>query len=238
VYWTQQNKGVIYAAPNTGIPDGGTATVLAAVDGGGTSDLVVDTSRAYWTDFNAGRVYAVPLSGLPDGGAPTVLANGQAEPSQLATDGINLYWTNYGSGDVMAVSLSDGGAPVTLASGVTAASAIEVLAGTVYVASDTKDTIYSLPVTGVPDAGVPSVLQDANPILDASPQNLTDFVFDGTNVYWSTNGNPGGQVLTATPGGTVTPLALGMTSPGSLAYDATYLYWGNFAYGEVYKVAK
>jgi hypothetical protein len=223
MYWTDQYHGTIYAAPNTGVPDGG-ATVLAAVDGGSTADLLVDPNRAYWTDFNAGIVYAAALGG----GSPTVLASGQVEPEFLATDGTNLYWSQYGASSVMELSLADGGAPFAVASGVSGPTHIQVTAGTVYIASGTTNDIYSVPVTG----GTPQIFVATGPTTTAS------FVYDGATVFWATSGNPGGEVLSALPGGNSTPLALGMTSPGSLTFDATNIYWANFAYGAVLEMAK
>ena len=73
---------------------------------------------------------------------------------------------------------------------------------------------------------------------DASVVTTTSFAYDGTTVFWTTSGNPGGEVRSATPGGPASSLALGMTTPGSLVYDTTNVYWTNFAYGAVFEMAK
>jgi len=228
MYWTDQYHGTIYAAPNTGVPEGGAPTVLAAVDGGGTADMLVDPSRVYWTDFNGGKVYAAPIGGITDGGAPTVLASGQTEPEFLATDDTNLYWSAYGASAVMELSLGDGGAPFPVASGVNGPTFVQVTAGTVYFASGTSDDIYSVPATG----GTPQIF------VAAGPTSTDSFVYDGATVFWATSGNPGGEILSALPGGNPTPLALGMTSPGNLTFDQNNIYWTNFAYGAVFEMAK
>jgi hypothetical protein len=232
MYWMDQYHGAIYSAPNDGIPDGGSPTLLAAVDGGGVTSMIIDSSRVYWTDYNAGKVYAAPLSGITDGGSPTLLAAPGGTPNGLATDGTNLYWTNTTASAIQAVSLSDGGGPVTLASGVSAPSEIAVANGTIYFASASANDVYSFPSTVMTDGGTPPIF------VATGPTTTTSFFYDGANVYWTTSGNPGGEVVYAPPDGSPTTLALGMTSPGAIQVDVNDVYWSNFAYGAVFMMAK
>jgi hypothetical protein len=239
VYWADEYVGLVYSAPNTGIPNGGSPTLLAAVDGGSPYSVSVDATHIYWTDFNNGTVYSAPIGGVPDGGAPTVLASGESEPWDITNDGTNLYWTvNTATGSVMGMSLTDGGAPYAIVPLVDRPTRLQVAGGTVYFIANSANVVYSAPITGI--TGAPMVFATTGPdtTLDASTVTTTSFTYDGTTVYWTTSGNGDGEVRSATPGGAATTLATGMTVPFSVVSDATNIYWVNSAFGAVFEMAK
>jgi hypothetical protein len=91
---------------------------------------------------------------------------------------------------------------------------IAVNSAGVYWADTYANTILSAPVGGVPDGGAPTTVASvANPICVAA---------DDTNVYWT-----GGTTVAKAPlgGGKPTVVAAGQTGLGTIALDATSVYW-------------
>jgi hypothetical protein len=122
VYWVNSGTNAIYyrdsavmMAPITGVPDGGSPTILASYPvANAPNQVAVDSTNVYWAN-SSGTVMKIPKAG----GCPVTLASGQGNaPWGLAVDGTNVYWTDegYTSGTVMTVPIA-GGCVTGLAAG-------------------------------------------------------------------------------------------------------------------------
>ncbi len=237
------------------VPIGGGAisTLITGLDNPGA--LTADASDVYWTEGGPygliegyGRVAKIPLSGgsdttivagvlspsppiatdgvyvyiadkwrvkrVPVGGGPLVtLVPGTELITDITTDGINVYWIDQFA-NVFKVS-AGGGTPVTLTTAFTGGPAgpIRLSNGYVYW-MDHFDTIKKVPTAGGATVTVASGLPF-----------LSDFVVDGTYVYFSEQDS--GKISKAPiDGGAISTLAYGLgSSYNILAVDNANLYW-------------
>jgi hypothetical protein len=183
---------------------GGASSVLASLTMAGdqlhSTGLAVDAANAYWGSY-VQNGWRGPVSRMPlvaDAGAPTVLADNQNEASGLVIDAANVYWANqgtmagaYADGAIMKTSVgaAAGATPTVLASG---------LQNPVAVALD-GTTLYWENRGGFPSPQgppVPSIAKIATPggapttLVSAVGHQMADAIaVDGTNVYWSADGN-------------------------------------------------
>jgi hypothetical protein len=109
VYWTlRTNPGLVKK-----VPIGGTGPVVTLAKGQGSPyGIAVDADFVYWTNYDDNTVVRLPKGGT-DAGSPFVLANGQNNPSSLATDAVktdaglqaaqNVYWAT-GAGTILKVA--------------------------------------------------------------------------------------------------------------------------------------
>ena len=93
----------IFAAPMSGVPDGGAADVVFS--GAASENFFVDSTGVYVlapnaTSGTAVDIVKVPLNGLPAGGQPTVVVSGLMT-NAFASDGANLYWNDNVAGRIM-----------------------------------------------------------------------------------------------------------------------------------------
>jgi hypothetical protein len=159
--------------------------------------------------------------------------------STIATDGTGVYWAD--GSDVLAVPVG-GGAVTTVASQQSAARSIAVDAANVYwvngvsTVSDTDGSITSdTNVVRAPKGGGQAVT------LATGLTFVDSLAMDSLYVYWVETGTlavPLNVVMRAPiAGGVTTTIATGSGSncpcPGTVAVDATSVYWGQ--YGAVMK---
>ncbi len=147
---------LLLSACNGVVEDGGTSGAAAGNTGGaaasgtqqascnGTSvthwtspdatrAVVADADAVYFTTWGTpwpggvGAIVRAPLSG----GVSQVLSDQETVPYAIAQDKSRLYWTDYDAGAVRSIS-KQGGAPLTLASGLDGPTALAVRDGTVF----------------------------------------------------------------------------------------------------------
>jgi len=191
--------------------------------------IAVDATNMYWTD-TSGTVLGI-LSEPVTGGLITTLASATGGIGLgIAIDGASIYWVNegtsanaYADGSVLMTGKT-GGAPITLASGQTAPSAIATDAANVYwINLGSGISTASVMKGGKTPGGAPVTL--------ASAQTAAAIAVDATNVYWVNRGTSGtsgdGAVMSIPIGGAAMPTVLvpGLTGPAAIAVDAANVYW-------------
>ena len=237
VYWADDHNNAISKAPLTGVPDGGTATVLAPGQSTiySNASMALDGTGVYWVSSNGGTdsILKAPLTGVPDGGSPLTVASVPGLIHGITVDGTGVYltWTHTGGTPTVAATapltgVADGGAPTTLVTtGVGSPVAIAVDATRIYWADNGGGAILAAPKSGLPDGSAPTAL--------ATGLNYPfGIAIDGTSVYWTDNVNSTGAVqkapLTGVPdGGSPTTLATTQDKPSYMAIDGTSIYWAD-----------
>jgi hypothetical protein len=202
--------------------DGGPPTQLAAYSSGSMAcaGVAVAGSEVYFATnvLTTGDVRRVPI----DGGSPTLLTPEEpyayGEIFAMGPDGI--YWQS--NHTLLRVSL-DGGAPTTLATGVTP-HGLAVDPASAYLTEQAGglagNSVMRIPL----DGAAPVTLQSNLP----SPQAIA---VDSTGIYWTdypyTNpaGSNGTVLMAPLDGGAAHVLATGQSSPKAIAVDATRVYW-------------
>jgi hypothetical protein len=230
-------NGVVYWIDVDGIgkvsTDGTGEAVLADVGSGSafalSGSIAAQDDTVYWADgnFPQGAVGSVPA----DGGDRTTLATAD-EPIGLVIDDTNIYFSTFGSSDNAVGTIVKqplaGGAPVTLASGLSTVGPIAIDDSNVYW-TDEFGAVASVAIAGgaVHQLVPAQYTLPPNTILDSWPTGIT--VSDGL-VYWTSTPLDGMSPSTiqsiAIGGGSATTLATLDTQPSGLAVDDTFVYWG------------
>ncbi len=184
--------------------------------------------NVYWADGNlpSGSVDRVAMSG---GGLVQLASTNQ--PIGVAVDASNIYWSTFGSsanpvGTIVKQPI-DGGAAVTLATGLATVGPIALDDHNVYW-SDMFGAVSSVPIAG----GAVHTLVPAqyalppNTVLDDAPIGIA--VADGT-VYWTSTPLQGAtpNVISSVSidGGAVSVVATPATQISGLAVDDQFVYW-------------
>lgn len=181
------------AAP---VESGPPPTVLAS-DVPNPSFLVTDGTYLYWTDFvetDAGALGRVMKLSVTGGAEVTLATEPGSYPAGLAIDTASVYWVD--SQSMLYAAALDGGAAVTLATGV-GQSSIAADGQYVYVESALGTGVARVPIDG---GGVVTL---ATPDAGLAPAGIA---IDTTNVYWPA---PVGGAILAVPkvGGATMTLA-------------------------------
>jgi hypothetical protein len=196
----------------------GAVKSVCSTPGTGTNDLVIDATKAFFTFSSppdagpVGGIASCPLAG----GTATVPIPNMSYPGSLIMDGTTLYWaTAVGSTPEAQIWRWGGsGAPTPLATSDTATLA--VLAGFLYVASDTANgKLQRCPVGGA------CVLQTVATDLDG----IDAVTMIGNNLLWGTGVIPG-TIWQGKPDGTgAVKVTVGPPVPHTFASDDKYFYW-------------
>ena len=226
-YWIDTAAAAVDSVPLAG---GGVATLA----GGLTApvSLRITGSSALWTDTGApsgcclqagmGRVSAVPLTG----GTVSTLLAGLDAPVTLDADGTSVVWTEEWR---VGTATATGATVTTLASGI--ASDLPRIAAdqnNIYILD--ADLIKVLPLAGGTVERLAPAHAGALGGLGAVSEDITT---DGTNVYWSMDGNAAAVQKVAVGGGAPVTLATGpLNSTTQLCYwriavDAQNVYWSS-----------
>lgn len=213
IYWTEggpigliEGFGRIARVPGGG---GATETVVFGLISGGPPIAVNGTHMFIADRFRIKRVSR-------SGGPVEPVASGNFYIRDLVVDGSFVYWVEDPAADVYRAPVAGG--PVVHLASVSGASAgpagpIRLSGGTIYWMSH-YDSILSVPAAG----GTPLVIASGLPFL-------SDFVVDGTSVYFSEQDTGDIRKMPAL-GGTATFLANGLAlSYNILAVDNANLYW-------------
>jgi hypothetical protein len=214
VYWTNQGSGNGLDGSLRKMPIDGSATPVKLASCACTG-VALDNSNVYWTDGN--KVMAAPKLG----GMPTMLAVANAIPTRgIVVGGMSVYFldsgTNGQDGRVMKVS-TQGGPPVTLASGQVGPVAIVIDNANVYWTTESGN-IMKVAASG---AAPPVVLASGE--LDPSGIYLRGIAVDGTSVYWT---NASAVKKMGLDGENPTTLAAA-DRPLEVAVDTTSVYWNS-----------
>ncbi len=214
-----------------------------------------DARSAYWVENRpSGSIVKASL----DSGSEVPIAFARANPTAVATDGVNVYWTEQ-AGSVFSTPVA-GGTITTLASGLVGLSGI-ASDGTNLFFTQNGTAIARMPAGGGAlttiisgRAGLTGRLavdrssiywQEGNNIQKApkaggaittlvTRASITGLATDGTSVYLAENLNPGNILSLPVGGGAVTTLATGFSNLTSVAAGASNVVWtSNTAPGAV-----
>jgi hypothetical protein len=177
-------------------------------------DTVYIATGSYWSDNGEhSSIVKVPLSG----GTPVEIASATGSTWTLATDGSDVYWSVF----------EQGGAPTKLFK-------VPVWGGTLTEVDDglnvsalTLDSANLYWVTGDGTVKKAPIQGGATTTLVtlSSSSGGSNILVDAANIYWMTNEG----LLRKMPiiGGKPTTLAVAVATSGSIAVDATHVYWAN-----------
>ncbi len=205
-----------------------------------------DGTNAYWAENRpSGSIVKASLNS----GSEQAIAFNRANPTALATDGVNVYW-NEASGSIFKVSVN-GGAVTTMTTGVPTLAGIATDGVNIYWTTS-GSTIARMPVGGgaitnviTGRAGASGRLavdatslywQEGNTIFKApkaggavttllTRASITGLASDGTDLYLAENLNPGNILRMPVGGGAVTNMFSGSFNLTSVAVGATNFVW-------------
>jgi hypothetical protein len=209
VYYTERDQGAVSKVALSGGPPTKLANRIVY-----TSALSVGPSSVYFAQFYAseiGSVQSIPK----DGGAPTVLANFAGAPTAWVFDGTAIHLSVF-NGNVTSqftdvIVPLDGGPTRTLDAGVPLGVNDGVL--------------YFKPLAG----GLASRTIDGGPIITlwTGPGEIDAVAFENGDILaLQSQGEPGSLLRMPLAGGAPETLVAGLEFSGSLAADASGMYWG------------
>jgi hypothetical protein len=194
--------------------------------------ILVDGPNVYWGNTESGTQQLLRVSA--SGGAISLFAGGQATPTDIAKDATSLYWTNYANGTIMGASKA-GGAPVALVVGQDYPRTLAVDDMSIYwINTGTVGVTDSAVMKASKAGGAPTTLASGEILWYA-------LAVDDTSLYFaqiSTDGIRRIMKADKVSGAPVVLAVAGDGNPNGIAVDATSVYWTDYNYGRVMKVAK
>ena len=188
--------------------------IVLATDSDPDCCVVVDGTYVYWASYSSGSVYPINRV-LAAGGTPEYFESSDfIIDDMVIKDGV-LYWA--ASNGVFRRELAAArGSATKIGSGSPNYGSIGVDSNFVYWADVAGSRIHKTPVAG-------------GATVDFATTTQAQYVAaDGTNVYWSDQDLQGGSFVTAPAGGgTPTVLAMDLSNPGDIAFDAANVYFAN-----------
>ncbi len=190
LYWLSYPPSASRSIMRTDKNDGGT-TVLVQDAGSMATGLTVDGTRVYWTTRSAdgGLGGTVQTIGKNGQGAAVLASATDWRPTALAVDGTAIYVENpiaTGSGGLLSRFGKDGGARITMVTGVSGASATvdEALAvDGVDVYYLHQSSIYRVPKSCPADASSCAPVQVM--LENDNSYDVYSFTIDATQIYWT-----------------------------------------------------
>jgi hypothetical protein len=250
--------GQLYACGCEGVhrldlPDGDLERLASAdrcCDG-----VAVDGASAYWSDFTEGVLHRTDLASAET----SLLVERQSGPAEVAADETAVYWMNWsddpGTGGPFSIDKSGGEIRQLAVPAVPPDWPAEVGVRPAGLVLDDTHAYFALAavrwsvlnraaIVRVPkDGGSPIVL------AEDSHYKVFDLAVDQTHVYWARTfdnsfdlrdgpGIPGAILRVPKDGGEVEVLADGQNGPQSVIVEGEYVYWINYASGNIRRVRK
>ena len=226
VYFDDSARGIM-ACPKSGC--WGSPTLLSPGD---ARQLVSDGTSLFWTAVDGTQVMKDAIAG----GTATTLYSGHSEPYGIAVDAKDVYFTTF-EGPVMKCAIGGcNNAPTTLVSGPLGATLLAMDATSVYWIVNNDESNAQIMKCAKTGCATPTVLATGrdDPLAIAT---------DGTDVYWIELGQtvppaydpvPSSIFRCATTGcgGSPTLMIDQQLGEGTLAVDATHVYWSGDLCGE------
>jgi hypothetical protein len=233
IYWTNSGDGTLYMLRKSG-----GAPILLVVGQSSpsaiaTTTLSAGTQSVAWVDPTAGTVMRQQMLAGDPYGQPQVIAKGQSSPQGIAVSGDQIVWSEYNSGriDWMGPGLA-GTMPRQFPAG-TAPLGVVIDGARAYIADYGTGAVLS---QGIPPGGVDQA--------SLATGGAFAIAVDATNVYFTAvtqltiDNKTSAIVSVPKAGGAPTTLAPNQVYPGSIAIDATSVYWTDADAKAIRKVAK
>lgn len=181
--------------------------------------LDLDATHVYWVEDDLGTVRRAPLAG----GVPTFLSSGNGKPFDLKVRGGTVYWL-LGLDKLLKVPVT-GGTAETLASGLRAAEALVVDDSFAYFTESDAGQLSKVATAGGAVAPVGSI---------AGGLMWYALGQDPLRIFWQTPASVGSVAKDGSSSATLSGAPLSDDAvPGSVAADATYVYWAETLIGAI-----
>ena len=240
LYWTDAADGTV-----TKLAKGGGVPLVIAADQRQPAGLAIEDGVLYWVNQRGGTVVRMAASG----GEIATLASNQNQPTCIAVAGNDVVWGNLcdiTSGTLMKGSTT-GGEVATLALDQKYPHAVAIDEAHIYwttLGTKHPDYFANGAVMRMP-RGTPGEGEEETGLAVASPQwQPEEMALDNEWIYWTTNGSihenwgDGTVMKRRKSGGEPIPLVQRTRSAGSLALDATHVYWAETLQSAIHRVPK
>jgi hypothetical protein len=185
--------------------------------------LAVPSARGldlFWTNANASAIGASNFDGTS---ANQGLITGTSSPIGIAVQGNNVYWSNYDSTEQkywFAIANLDGTGVTQDYEEIASYKPNDITVSGNFLFWSNANNVGRIDLTGA---------NAYNPFWINASGTIYGIAVSGNTLYWDSSSLSGNNISTANLGGSGghSNLIQGLSSPGSLAVDASYIYWGN-----------